>query len=71
MKKPLVYGWLFYYIHHPKIIDLTTFLSYPLAYPSKLYRGVGCRRISHIMTQKEYRSSSSNGILKPNYIYSI
>ena len=50
------------------------------SYQYKLYRlvkflkenrGVGYRRISHIMTQKGYRSSRTNSILKPNYIYSI
>ena len=50
------------------------------SYQYKLYRlvkflkenrGVGYRRISHILTQKGYRSSRTNSILKPNYIYSI
>ena len=50
------------------------------SYQHKLYRlvkflkenrGVGYRRISRIMTQKGYRSSRTNSILKPNYIYSI
>ena len=50
------------------------------SYQYKLYRlvkflkenrGLGYRRISHIMTQKGYRSSRTNSILKPNYIYSI
>ena len=50
------------------------------SYQYKLYRlvkflkenrGVGYRRISHIMTQKGYRSSRTNSILKPNFIYSI
>ena len=50
------------------------------SYQSKLYRlvkflkenrGVGYRRISHILTHKGYRSSRTNSILKPNYIYSI
>jgi len=37
----------------------------------KEYRGVGYRRISHILTHKGYRSSRTNSILKHNYIYSI
>ena len=50
------------------------------SYQHKLYRlvkflkenrGVGYRRISHILTHKGYRSSRTNSILKPNYIYSI
>ena len=50
------------------------------SYQYKLYRlvkflkenrGVGYRRISHIMTQKGYRSSRTNSILKQNFIYSI
>ena len=50
------------------------------SYQYKLYRlvkflkenrGVGYRRISHILTYKGYRSSRTNSILKPNYIYSI
>ena len=57
-------------------------LCYPnySSYQFKLYRlvkflkenrGVGYRRISHIMTQKGYRSSRTNSILKQNFIYSI
>jgi hypothetical protein len=34
-------------------------------------RGIGYRRISHILTEKGYRSVRSNKILKNNYIYSI
>ena len=34
-------------------------------------RGLGYKRISHIMTEKGYRSVRSNKILKHNYIYSI
>jgi hypothetical protein len=34
-------------------------------------RGIGHRRISHILTEKGYRSVRSNKILKNNYIYSI
>ena len=50
------------------------------SYQFKLYRlikflkenkGLGYRRISHIMTKGGYRSSRSKSILKPNYIYSI
>ena len=50
------------------------------SYQYKLYRlvkflkenrGVGYRRISHILTHKGFRSSRTNSILKPNYIYSI
>ena len=50
------------------------------SYQYKLYRlvkflkenrGVGYRRISDILTHKGYRSSRTNSILKPNFIYSI
>ena len=34
-------------------------------------RGIGYRRISHILTDKGYRSIRTNSILKNNYIYSI
>ena len=34
-------------------------------------RGIGCRRISHILTEKGYRSVRTNSILKNNYIHSI
>ena len=34
-------------------------------------RGIGYRRISHILTEKDYRSIRTNSILKNNYIYSI
>ena len=34
-------------------------------------RGIGYRRISHILTEKGYRSIRTNSILKNNYIYSI
>ena len=49
-------------------------------YQNKLYRlikflkeerGIGYRRISHILTEKGYRSIRTNSILKNNYIYSI
>jgi hypothetical protein len=50
------------------------------SYQHKLYRlikflkeerGIGYRRISHILTEKGYRSVRTNNILKNNYIYSI
>ena len=50
------------------------------SYQQKLYRlikflkeerGIGYRRISHILTEKGYRSVRTNSILKNNYIYSI
>ena len=50
------------------------------SYQYKLYRlikflkeerGIGYRRISHIMTEKGYRSIRTNSILKPNFIFSI
>ena len=50
------------------------------SYQYKLYRlikflkeerGIGYRRISHILTDKGYRSIRTNSILKNNYIYSI
>ena len=34
-------------------------------------RGIGYRRISHILTERGYRSIRTNSILKNNYIYSI
>ena len=49
-------------------------------YQHKLYRlikflkeerGIGYRTISHILTEKGYRSVRTNSILKNNYIYSI
>ena len=49
-------------------------------YQHKLYRlikflneerGIGYRRISHILTEKGYRSVRTNNILKNNYIHSI
>ena len=49
-------------------------------YQQKLYRlikfmkenrGLGYKRISHIMTEKGYRSVRTNSILKPNFIFSI
>ena len=50
------------------------------SYQQKLYRlikflkeerGIGYRRISHILTEKGYRSVRTNSILKNNYIHSI
>ena len=50
------------------------------SYQYKLYRlvkflkenrGVGYRRISHILTHKGYRSSRTNSILKPNYLLDL
>jgi len=49
-------------------------------YQQKLYRlikflkekrGIGYRRISHILTEKGYRSVRTKSVLKNNYIYSI
>ena len=49
-------------------------------YQHKLYRlikflkeerGIGYKRISHIITEKGYKSVRTNSILKNNYIYSI
>ena len=34
-------------------------------------RGIGYRRISHILTEKGYRSVRTNSILKNNYVHSI
>lgn len=34
-------------------------------------RGIGYRRISHILTEKGYRSLRTNSILKNSYIYTI
>ena len=34
-------------------------------------RGIGYRRISHILTKKGYRSVRTNSILKNNFIHSI
>ena len=54
--------------------------NYYSSYQFKLYRlikflkenrGLGYRRISHILTHKGYRSSRTNSILKQNFIYSI
>jgi len=49
-------------------------------YQQKLYRlikfmkenrGIGYKRISHIMTERGYRSVRTKSILKPNFIFSI
>ena len=54
--------------------------SHYTSYQQKLYRlikflkeerGIGYRRISHILYDKGYRSIRSNSVLKNNYIYSI
>ena len=37
----------------------------------KEVRGIGYKRISHIMTEKGYRSVRTKSILKPNFIFSI
>jgi len=34
-------------------------------------RGLGYKRISHIMTEKGFRSVRTKSILKPNFIFSI
>ena len=34
-------------------------------------RGIGYKRISHIMTDRGYRSVRTKSILKPNFIFSI
>ena len=34
-------------------------------------RGLGYKRISHIMTEKGFRSIRTNSILKSNFIFSI
>ncbi len=54
--------------------------SHYTSYQQKLYRlikflkeerGIGYRRISHILYDKGYRSIRSNSVLRNNYIYSI
>ena len=47
------------------------FKLYRLVKFLKENRGLGYKRISHVLTKKGYRSSRTNSILKPNYIYSI
>ncbi len=55
-------------------------ISHYNPYQQKLYRlvkfmkekrGIGYKRMSHIMTEKGYRSVRTKNILGPNYIYSI
>jgi len=57
-----------------------TKISHYNTYQQKLYRlvkflkeerGIGYRRISHILTEKGYRSVRTNSILKNSYIYTI
>ena len=52
-----------YTTYQKKLFRLVKFL--------KENRGLGYKRISHIMTEKGYRSVRTNSILKNNYIYSI
>ena len=63
-------------IRTSKLTETTHYNSYQ----HKLYRlikflkeerGIGYRRISHILTEKGYRSVRTNSILKNNYIHSI
>ena len=62
-----------------KLSNLTKSSHYT-TYQQKLYRlikflkekrGIGYRRISHILTEKGYRSVRTNSILKNSYIYTI
>ena len=62
-----------------KLSNLTKSSHYT-TYQQKLYRlikflkekrGIGYRRISHILTEKGYRSVRTKSVLKNNYIYSI
>ena len=52
-----------YSTHQKKLYRLIKFM--------KENRGLGYKRISHIMTEKGYRSVRTKSILKPNYIHSI
>ena len=52
-----------YTTYQKKLFRLVKFL--------KENRGLGYKRISHIMTEKGYRSIRTNSILKPNFIFSI
>ena len=52
-----------YTTYQKKLFRLVKFL--------KENRGLGYKRISHIMTEKGYRSVRTNSILKPNFIFSI
>ena len=49
--------------HQKKLYRLVKFM--------KENRGLGYKRISHIMTEKGYRSVRTKSILKPNFIFSI
>ena len=60
--------------------NCTLNISHYTTYQKKLFRlvkflkekrGLGYKRISHIMTEKGYRSVGTNSILKPNFIFSI
>ncbi len=52
-----------YSTHQKKLYRLIKFM--------KENRGLGYKRISHIITEKGYRSVRTKSILKPNYIHSI
>jgi len=52
-----------YTTYQKKLFRLVKFL--------KENRGLGYKRISHIITEKGYRSVRTNSILKPNFIFSI
>ena len=52
-----------YSTHQKKLYRLIKFM--------KENRGLGYKRISHIMTEKGYRSVRTKSILKPNFIFSI
>ena len=52
-----------YTTYQKKLFRLVKFL--------KENRGLGYKRISHILTEKEYRSVRTKSILKPNFIFSI
>ena len=52
-----------YTTYQKKLFRLVKFL--------KENRGLGYKRISHIMTEKGYRSVRTKSILKPNFIFSI
>ena len=49
--------------HQQKLYRLIKFM--------KEKRDIGYKRISHIMTEKGYRSVRTKSILKPNFIFSI
>ena len=52
-----------YTTYQKKLFRLVKFL--------KENRGLGYKRISHILTEKGYRSVRTKSILKPNFIFSI